>query len=307
MLPLLTPFILSVLFLGAVLLCLVSEWQTSILLLVIALVINWKTKCFTLRLFSFSKEIRGRKLRVMSFNVNSNFSDNIIRAQETADLIKRDSPDVVFITELSDQNRALMDEILQKDYPYSVFEYIVPHCFYSKYPLTNWKVLEKNTDIMGSCVCNLLFGDKVILLIGCHFASNNFINHHYFTPQEINGFRGFKKYLNNIRKASKQRLDETKIVSIALQEETRSVIVLGDFNDVSGAEAMRELEKSGLKDAWWEKGIGYGATIHYPAPFRIDHILYSGDCKLDNIAVVSSNGMSDHDALVADFFFLDTI
>ena len=78
MLPLLTPFILSVLFLGAVLLCLLSEWQMSIILLVIALFINWRTKCIPLRLFSFSKGIRGRILRVMSFNVNSNFSGIII-------------------------------------------------------------------------------------------------------------------------------------------------------------------------------------------------------------------------------------
>ena len=301
MLPLLTPFILSVLFLGAVLLCLLSEWQMSIILLVIALFINWRTKCIPLRLFSFSKGIRGRILRVMSFNVNSNFSGIIIRAKEVSSLIKRHSPDVVFITELNDQNRELMDEILMNDYPYSVFEQIVPHCFYSKYPLSNWSVLEKDTDIKGSCVCELLFGEKVIMLVGCHFASNNYINHQFFTPQEIKGFRGVKRYLNNIRNASKQRLEEAKIVSAVVQDEERSVIVMGDFNDVSGSKAISELEKSGLKDAWWEKGFGYGATIHYPLPFRIDHILFSNKLSLNKIGVVRSNGLSDHNALVADF------
>ena len=210
---------------------------------------------------------------------------------------------MVFITELGDKNRAIMDDILKKDYPYFEFEYSVPHCFYSKYPLSNWSVLEKNTDIKGSCVCNVQCDEIMIGLIGCHFASNNYNNHHYFTPKAIKGLKSLTIYLNNIHNASNQRLDEAKIVRTAVLNEIHPVIVMGDFNDVSGSETMCELEKSGLKDAWWEKGIGYGATIHYPLPFRIDHIFFSNKLSLNKIRVVRSHGLSDHDALVADFVY----
>ena len=56
-----------------------------------------------------------------------------------------------------------------------------------------------------------------------------------------------------------------------------------------------------MKDAWWHGGFGYGATIHKPLPYRIDHILYSTDITLNGIKIMEKNGLSDHDGLIADF------
>lgn len=50
---------------------------------------------------------------------------------------------------------------------------------------------------------------------------------------------------------------------------------MGDLNDISGSTPLRTLEYSGLKDAWWEGVVGYGATIHNPFPYRIDHIMFT--------------------------------
>lgn len=79
------------------------------------------------------------------------------------------------------------------------------------------------------------------------------------------------------------------------------ILLMGDFNDVGGSKAVRTLECSGFRDAWWKGGLGYGATIHKPLPYRIDHIMYSEQFKLQKIEVVSSEGLSDHDALYAEF------
>lgn len=73
------------------------------------------------------------------------------------------------------------------------------------------------------------------------------------------------------------------------------------MNDVSGSPAMNALRKAGFKDAWWKGGFGYGATIHDPLPFRIDHVLYNDGLRLKAIKKISSNGWSDHDALYAVF------
>ena len=76
---------------------------------------------------------------------------------------------------------------------------------------------------------------------------------------------------------------------------------MGDFNDVYGSPVMDFFEDAGLKNAWWEGGFGYGATFHNPLPYRIDHILYSNYLNLKGIKKISAEGLSDHDALVADF------
>ena len=55
--------------------------------------------------------------------------------------------------------------------------------------------------------------------------------------------------------------------------------------------------------AWQEGGFGYGATIHYPLPYRIDHILYNEGLVLKGVKVIDTSDISDHNALVAVFDF----
>ena len=76
---------------------------------------------------------------------------------------------------------------------------------------------------------------------------------------------------------------------------------MGDFNDVCVSKPLKILEDSGFKDAWWVGGFGYGATIHHPLPFRIDHIMYNEGLELVEIKKVDSEDISDHDALLAKF------
>lgn len=45
--------------------------------------------------------------------------------------------------------------------------------------------------------------------------------------------------------------------------------------------------------------------IHKPLPYRIDHIMFSEQFKLQKIEIVSSEGLSDYDALYAEFLLLE--
>lgn len=54
-------------------------------------------------------------------------------------------------------------------------------------------------------------------------------------------------------------------------------VVMGGMNDISGSSCLRTLADVGFEDAWWNGGFGYGATIHKPLPYRIDHIFYNDD------------------------------
>ena len=84
--------------------------------------------------------------------------------------------------------------------------------------------------------------------------------------------------------------------------EIRPLIVMGDFNDVSGTYPINRLKEAGLKDAWWEAGKGYGTTFHEGwLKLRIDHILYDYEkIKLVGVKVMDNN-LSDHNALMATF------
>ena len=143
-----------------------------------------------------------------------------------------------------------------------------------------------------------------INLFGVHMASNNYKGTEAsIRPEDIDGVKSFSSYMDNIELAGLQRCEEaTKVRDLSI-EHGGTAIIMGDFNDVSGSKPLNILEDAGFKDAWWEGGGGYGATIHHPLPYRIDHILYNDRLKLKSIKKIDAEGLSDHDALVVEFYF----
>ncbi len=72
------------------------------------------------------------------------------------------------------------------------------------------------------------------------------------------------------------------------------VIVCGDFNDIQGCYACREIMSAGLTDAYAASGFGPAITYHASRFFfRIDHIFYSAGLK-SLWTRKESNPTSDH-------------
>lgn len=94
---------------------------------------------------------------------------------------------------------------------------------------------------------------------------------------------------------------DLKVLSFNVDGESQ--LVMGDLNDVCGLPALKKFATAGLKDAWSEGGFGYGATIHTPLPYRIDHILHNEGLVLKGVKVIDTSDISDHNALVAVFDF----
>lgn len=83
-----------------------------------------------------------------------------------------------------------------------------------------------------------------------------------------------------------------------------NVIVCGDFNDIPGCWAIRQLEeKAGLQDVYtqlcWGPGWTFFTNNMY---FRIDHVLYRGDMRPVKM-VRGTRKTSDHLPLLVDFLF----
>jgi endonuclease/exonuclease/phosphatase (EEP) superfamily protein YafD len=303
MLPLLFPWILVVLLIIAIILSFGKKWKLVAVLLVLAAILNWWAECIPLRLWQINENGNDRTIKVMSFNIDGTKEDFRIKAPQLARQIINYAPDIIFIAELCEKNKPYLDTLLLNDYPYINSSVDCWNCFYSKYPLTDWEIIEDDEGKgVGTYKSKVGLGKDTLVLYGCHLASNNYsADNKYITPDSINSHKDLKQYFSDIRHAYSMRGKETEIVFGDISKTAHPVIVMGDMNDVGGSASIRTLEDAGLKDAGWEGGFGYAATIHRPLPYRIDHIMYSDELKLKEIKVIDSEGISDHDALFAKF------
>lgn len=307
MLALAIPWILLTLLIIIVLLLLKKKWCLSISFFIIVLVINWWGECVPLRFWDKNNESEVPSLKVMCFNINSSDAGSNDKPQQIKNLIKKCDPDVVFLSEFADYKPQRLDSLLKLDFSYNTFpSSLCNHYFYSKYPLIDFNrlVIEGLDDEPGVFACSILLNNETIRIFGCHLASNNYTkSRDYLSPKDIHSVKNAFRYLENIKSADLLRRNEAKALIHEMQKTECPIIVMGDFNDVGGSSVIKMIERSGLKDVWWQGCAGYGATIRSPLPYRIDHIFYNPNLTLLRVKKISSEGLSDHDALYAEFAF----
>ena len=235
--------------------------------------------------------------KVFTFNING--EHEACSATERLNFILSQDADIVFLAEDFYGICKEVDSVLKVSYPYSTYDYNLSHYFYSKFSLSTSARLAENIDDRACVVKTVAkIGSDSILLVGCHLSSNNYTKD-YIDVRSLPFSEKMGAYVESIQNASQMRVQEAQAICDNLSG--YKTLVMGDMNDVCGAPCMRVFEKAGLKNAWWESGFGYGATIHEPLPYRIDHLMYGNGLKLKGIEKVCSKGLSDHDALVAEF------
>lgn len=286
------------------------RWKISVCLFLIVVIVNCYFQTFPANL---SCDTPG-DLKVMSFNCNLSPKDEDVayRRKGVLRLIREQDADVVFITE----NFIMREDSLWLEisdmYPYrSTRKNSVGNRMYSKYPIESDTLLKDKVMTYGVTCCQIEIKGEKLDIYGVHLSSNNYNEQmEYLTPDSVVNSEQLRTYLGNIVTASRYRANEASLIvkfidSISISKNAIPAIVLGDFNDVSGSPTLNIMKDSGLKDAWWEGGCGYGATIHSPLPYRIDHILYNDRLKLKCIKKIDAEKLSDHDALIGWFDFVD--
>lgn len=302
MIPLSIPWLLLALVTSTIVLIFKRKWKAACLIMISILLLNFWYECIPLRFISTENEEKGQTIRAMSFNINGSSEDILTRLPEIIDFVTNNKPDVIFIAEYPELYYNKTDTLLKKYFRYSTQRDGSGHYFFSKYPISDQQWFSKGEEKLGVYRCTVYVDNDSIMLYGCHFASNNYTeSKKYVTPDSIRDSEDVMTYYRNIHLAYKQREHESLLIVDDIKDKNVPVVVMGDFNDVGGSAAVKALEGTGLKDAWWEGGFGYGATIHKPLPYRIDHIMYSSGIELRKIDVISSEGLSDHDALYAEF------
>lgn len=299
MFVLFVPWILLILLATTIILLFTKKRKYSTVTLLSIVILNFWSESIPPRLWSINKVSTRQGVSLLCFNIDGNKDDAGKRMPEVAELLLSIDSDVVFLSEFSEVDRNILDECLTEVYPFSTYIWNLGHCFYSKYPLSPQQILVGNDGVVGIYSTSLAIGNDTVFLYGCHLASNNYTeNDDYLLPEDIVDYHSLRTYLKDIDLASQKRKMEAAVLRNDMKEKTK-VIVMGDMNDVGGAPVIKVLEAAGLKDAWWEGGVGYGATIHKPLPYRIDHILFSKDFCLQRVRVVDNKRLSDHDAIYA--------
>lgn len=300
--PLFIPWLLAFMVIMSLAFACMRKWIFALSFLVIALVINWRCGIVVAHVFHEKRE--PSSFKVMSWNINGsdeNIEDNLY---SISNKILKENADIVFLAEDYYGICDTLDSLLRRTYPYST--HIVcneSHYFYSKFPLGDREWVAKDIDSTSVIIeSSVDIGGRRIGLYGCHLSSNNRFDNmkRGIRPEKISSMSNLSLYMNNISEASAYRVKEAKVISQRIGNDI-PVIIMGDMNDVTASPALEVLRDAGFTDAWQEKGFGYGATIYNPLPFRIDHIFYNSYLKLVNMDKISADGLSDHDALVADF------
>lgn len=302
MLPLFAPWIIGLLFLSVGLLFFKRKHKLAAFLFLICLIINHYFSCLSFNV-KFNRAKPVNPIKVMTFNIRGsklNSADMILRV---VDLVKNENPNVVFVTEANESCTPIVDSLLRTRYQNSTCkENRMISVVYSKFPISGLDIIrlpDYRLSEIYECIVHSPMDS--IILYPCHLASNNYTpEKEYMEADSISTPSNLLNYFSNINHASTLRKSHIELICRRMHRSVPT-IVLGYMNDVCGSAALNKLEKAGLKDAWREGGFGYGSTIHHPLPFRIDHIYYSERMKLTDVKVVDSRGLSDHDALVAEF------
>lgn len=300
MLALSIPWLLLILIILTLVFLLRKKWWVAISLFIIAITVNWWFECVPLRLWHGQNTCNDICLRIVSWNIDGSTGEALEKARNVKAFLHEHPADIVFVAEFNEQYPRALDSLLSAEYAYKTYpDSLFFQYFYGNMPFVNSRRLKNSRDEwIGVYACSTILQGDTIDLYGCHLASNNYsLSNERTGPDDLNNKESVKTYIQNIQTASDRRKQEVDCIVRAIKESSHPAIVLGDMNDVSGSPALKILKHSGLKDSWWGAGFGYGATVSYPLPYRIDHIMHNEKLKTEYIELLDSHVCSDHHAL----------
>lgn len=258
---------------------------------------NWK---FEVIAFNPFWEEGESELKVMTWNVHCSNGADQIRQKRIAELILREDADLVLLNEFNQDSCLVIDALLNKHYHYrnnANAKRKGGDIFYSKTQLFESGHFRK---VVDNCIYSKLFIEKDSLyIIGCHLPGNN--REGQIEIDNTDSLCRAKTFWGYYRNAREKRKEKTQFLKKIIQESTLPIIVMGDMNDFNASAPMDSLKDAGMKNAWWEGGLGYGVTYHEGwLKLRIDHIYYNDKFRLEDVKVVKTD-LSDHNILIADF------
>lgn len=235
-------------------------------------------------------------IRFMTYNTYGFVDDENIypdHTNRTASAIIQSGADIICLQEvgmLVDMPvRSLNDEqidSINEIYPYFVSEEKKMVSILSKYPLKEIYLDQPDNSYTGWQAAEASIGNDTVLIVSVHLQSfglndEDKLIYHNITKGDVSrDITGAGRILYH-KLTDAMRLRAAQAQTLRHQLDSLgypNVILSGDFNDIAGCYAMRQLCKGNLKSVFHE--IGNGPVITYHSDrflFNIDHILYKGN------------------------------
>lgn len=305
MLILLIPVIIPLLLIAGIFVLFHRRYYLAASLIIAAIIANLYTQTYPLHLTYFTeKKDQSYDLRILTYNIGLNndyLNENKDNLREIEHFFSSQDADIVVLPESRMATKQAFLTMLDSMYQYDIKQdYDIDPRYIETYVFSRYPIL--NVESIG----HYIYAMKVVLptdtltLLACHLTSNQL-------NSKLNEGDGL---FANLQRGFQSRTAQadTIINYFSAEQETvaslrHPTIICGDFNDLSGSETIRKIQReNNLEDAWWQGGFGYGATFTGKhLYFRLDHILYSPqnfDLQRVDIPQVQ---FSDHLPLVADF------
>lgn len=261
-----------------------------------------------------------RQVKILTFNVmNFDFVDRPANGgmHPVVEYIASSDADIVCLQEVGEGfiRHRLHDHRMKKAlklYPYfasgaSEGRYSVV-CL-SKYPIVSQHRIDYESQSNSSFHYKVLIDGDTLTVINNHLESNKLNPKEkdqytkLITQTETEELTSVAKMLGSkVGNATSIRAAQARAVAAEIQQCRHPVVVCGDFNDVPDSYVYRTI-KNGLRDAWVERGCGWGHTFHESYfLFRIDYILHSPDITIVDVGLDKVR-LSDHYPLTATLSF----
>lgn len=273
---------------------------SCLFLLSIVIAFFWENNKYNIIALNICCNNNGGDIRVLTWNVCGANIDSREKEEHIAQLVIAQNADLVQLNEFCLDSCSVIDSLLSKHYPYKEDEnahIYAGDIFYSKIPLAKsgyltWRV--PNTIYSKICL-----EKDSLYIVGCHQIGNN--HEGQIEINDADSLLKVKKFWDYYRNAQEKRKEKAHFLKMKILESSLSMIVMGDMNDFNHSSPMDSLKDAGMKNAWWEGGLGYGATYHEGwLRLRIDHIYYNDKLMLKGVKVIDTD-LSDHNPLIADF------
>ncbi|AIM38824.1 endonuclease [Sphingobacterium sp. ML3W] len=287
----------------------------------LTILIGWPllTKHWNLRSSSPITAKSPDQIRVLSFNAHlfkdihdekKNFKND---ALEMLDSIK---PDIICFQEYYSKIKGkyvISNEFKRKlGYDYHYFAESSKNDYeaygmtiFSKYPIINsGNILDNDYGINRISYADVKKNDSTIRIYNVHlrsFALQNDEKEFLQNPALKNETdkQATRRLGKKLKNAFEFRSDQANSLKKHMETCSMPYIVMGDFNDTPMSYSVNLVSK-GLKNAFKEKGSGWGVTHYELLPFfQIDYIFTSPNFDIDNYHVVKKK-LSDHYPIWSD-------
>jgi endonuclease/exonuclease/phosphatase family metal-dependent hydrolase len=257
----------------------------------------------------------GKIIRMMTYNVH-NFKrygskNDVSTKQEILQIINQQQPDIIGIQEFYTRGHGKYDmrdsilKIMASDFYY--FEPILYNkdeaigiAIFSKFPIIDHGIIPISDRLsVNACIfVDLQKGNQQFRVYSVHLRSIG------FDPQDYKYINGMtnpgktdisstRRLGGKLKNAFIKRSDQVAIIKEHAAKCPYPYIIAGDFNDTPASYAVNEMSR-GLKNAFNEKGVGFGRTYNGDFPnFQIDYVMTSPQFEINNYLIIEKK-LSDH-------------